>query len=323
MTHVLIYFARLLPFGNVNSSPLAFSKAADVGGSHVAIASTCTLTSDVSRTVLSSVDVLAQFENMSTGKALMALAAVIFIITILNMKSRRKRLGPKPRRQQADQLDYKAQGLRRELESLVVELSEFSRQANGQIDTRFAKLEKSLRDADERIAELTALLEASGMAVPSDRQSIQTGQSDANLSQPDGRIEGLADNARTHHSRAEDDDREFDGESTTHPTVNHPPAGHTRQDDRARGVRGGNDDDVDASILAANRAAAAGVRGGARRGNNSVNQIKANDDSNSHNREAQIFALVDNGMTLADVAHQLNCSIGEVELVLNLRGRGD
>lgn len=45
----------------------------------------------------------------------------------------------------------------REMSSLLVELSEMSRQMTGQLDTRAAKLEALLREADEKIAMLRSL----------------------------------------------------------------------------------------------------------------------------------------------------------------------
>jgi len=50
-----------------------------------------------------------------------------------------------------------AQQLRRDLEALLVELQELSRKISAQIDTRFAKLETVIRDADRRIAVLERL----------------------------------------------------------------------------------------------------------------------------------------------------------------------
>jgi len=49
------------------------------------------------------------------------------------------------------------QQLRRDLESLLVELQELSRKISAQIDTRFTKLETVIRDADRRIAVLERL----------------------------------------------------------------------------------------------------------------------------------------------------------------------
>jgi len=48
-------------------------------------------------------------------------------------------------------------GFRADLEQLLVELQELSRRISAEIDTRFAKLEASIRDADRRIAVLNRL----------------------------------------------------------------------------------------------------------------------------------------------------------------------
>jgi len=280
--------------------------------------STCALASNVSLSAFP----LAAFENMSTGKALLALGAVLFIITILNINARRKRLGQTPKRNDAERLDRKAEALRRELEALVVELSEFSRQANGQIDTRFAKLERSIRDADERIAELTALLQAAGIAVPKRKESMQSSGAastddvvDAarSTSQGEGRGEGVDISAGDTRARGQHSLQDG-GLSTTHPTASGG-AGAVPFADRHS-----EDADIDDSIMAANQEAAAGVRGGQPQqpgAKSDVGRIEASGD-----RDEQICALVDKGLTVADVAERLRCSIGEVELVLNLRGRG-
>lgn len=49
------------------------------------------------------------------------------------------------------------QQVRQDVESLIVELDELARKINAQIDTRFAKLEAVIRDADRRIATLERL----------------------------------------------------------------------------------------------------------------------------------------------------------------------
>ncbi len=56
--------------------------------------------------------------------------------------------------------------LRRDLESLMVELQELSRKIGAEIDTRFAKLEAAMRDADRRIASLNRLTRKSGQTPP-------------------------------------------------------------------------------------------------------------------------------------------------------------
>lgn len=53
-------------------------------------------------------------------------------------------------------------GVEREMSNLLVELSEMARQMTAQLDTRAAKLEALIREADERIA----ILQAAGGAAP-------------------------------------------------------------------------------------------------------------------------------------------------------------
>lgn len=48
-------------------------------------------------------------------------------------------------------------GVERDMQNLLVELSEMSRQISAQLDTRAAKLELLLREADEKIARLNSL----------------------------------------------------------------------------------------------------------------------------------------------------------------------
>ena len=48
-------------------------------------------------------------------------------------------------------------GVERQMETLVVELSEMTRQISAQLDTRSAKLEQLIQDADQRIESLRHL----------------------------------------------------------------------------------------------------------------------------------------------------------------------
>ncbi len=57
--------------------------------------------------------------------------------------------------------------MRRDLESLIAELEQLSRKISAEIDTRFAKLEAAMHDADRRIAALHRLtLQQQGEALP-------------------------------------------------------------------------------------------------------------------------------------------------------------
>lgn len=112
-------------------------------------------------------------EGLSNQRwALVSVASIVFIITLLNINRRRREFardsGFSPR--DIDPSLQEGGAVRRDLERLMLELTELSRQINAQIDTRFAKLEVSIIDADRRIDELRRLLERSG-----DRGLLQSG----------------------------------------------------------------------------------------------------------------------------------------------------
>jgi len=93
--------------------------------------------------------------------ALMACAIVLLTISV----HRRRREGfgnlPKnpPRKERND--DFVArQAIKDDMQALLVELQDLSRKINAQIDTRFAKLEAAIADADRRIEALQRLSRA-------------------------------------------------------------------------------------------------------------------------------------------------------------------
>lgn len=103
------------------------------------------------------VSALLAMEN--TGIA-MLLGVVILCAVMLRITYRKQR-GP---RKEAGSLTLEkiaqakqAHGMKGEMEELMVQLQELSREISAQIDTRFAKLESSIRSADERIEQLRRL----------------------------------------------------------------------------------------------------------------------------------------------------------------------
>ncbi len=201
--------------------------------------------------ILSTATLLAfEVADIGTTRALLAIAAVTFILFILNRSARRRRMGLTPRRERASgEVDTaRVIRLKREMEQLLVELNEFAREINGQIDTRFAKLEQSIADADRRIAELQRL-----------RGDV--------------------------------------------------------------GDSGGTDD----SVLRANRDAAEGVRARLARARPELQVASVPDRSpkpaQSVSKEGAVYQLADGGKSPIDIARVLKCTVGEVELILNLRDR--
>ncbi len=90
--------------------------------------------------------------------------AVLAVAAFLLMLSLRRRLGRRGWEPPEDTPVRRApsvpQGearIRRDMEELLVELQDLSRKISAEIDTRFAKLEAVLRDADRRIAVLNRL----------------------------------------------------------------------------------------------------------------------------------------------------------------------
>lgn len=94
---------------------------------------------------------------------------LILVVTTLMLISARRRL----RQREPGLRDYARQqrwrlrdeqALKGDMEQLLVQLQELARQINSQIDTKFAKLEACISDADARIASLERLLkQAAGL----------------------------------------------------------------------------------------------------------------------------------------------------------------
>jgi hypothetical protein len=101
---------------------------------------------------------------MSTSQIIMLAAAVVGL-TILMLSTRRKLRDHQQRthptaRERFTELEREVKTTRN-VEEVMLELDQLSRQIHGRLDTKFAKLEAIIRDADQRIAELSRLLRAS------------------------------------------------------------------------------------------------------------------------------------------------------------------
>jgi hypothetical protein len=97
---------------------------------------------------------------LSTWGAIgVGVATIVYVVVIRPMRGNKKdplaRPGPDPRLSGQ-------RGVEREMSNLLVELSEMARQMTAQLDTRSAKLEALIREADEKIA----VLQAAGGGVP-------------------------------------------------------------------------------------------------------------------------------------------------------------
>ncbi len=96
----------------------------------------------------------------TTQIVLLALFAAVLTIIMITTHKRVRTSMRAPRdtaRTRWNEANDRRQSLR-EVEDVMVELDQVARQVHGQMDTRFAKLETVIRDADVRIAKLERLL---------------------------------------------------------------------------------------------------------------------------------------------------------------------
>jgi hypothetical protein len=98
---------------------------------------------------------------LTQSQQLLLFAGVLAIMMLLTISMRRRtqqrmQLPTTRARERLEELTAQ-RNVRDEMEQLLGELQDLSRKINAQIDTKFAKLETAIRDADERIAELRRL----------------------------------------------------------------------------------------------------------------------------------------------------------------------
>src|SRR5436309_13854403 len=98
--------------------------------------------------------------NESMQWIVYAVGALTIVYVVLRPSFRKK----DPLGQSAPKLGMAQQrSVEREMSNLLVELSEMARQITGQLDTRSAKLELLIKQADERLAHLADLATAAPM----------------------------------------------------------------------------------------------------------------------------------------------------------------
>ena len=100
---------------------------------------------------------------VSSSQMIMLVLAVGMLAILMISTYRRTRQRRQAPRTSARELYAKLQKeseVKRDMGQVMLELDQLARQIHGRIDTRFAKLEAVIRDADERINELSRLLRA-------------------------------------------------------------------------------------------------------------------------------------------------------------------
>lgn len=101
---------------------------------------------------------LASTSQLTETPALMLMGLSIVVILYLTFRKRRKSdpLGALPFRTSLQQ----QKALERDMQNVVVELSEMTRQMSAQLETRSAKLDLLIQEADQKIARLDAAIAA-------------------------------------------------------------------------------------------------------------------------------------------------------------------
>ena len=97
------------------------------------------------------------------GNYALLIGVVILVAAVLRWTYRRQRQpGPTPKTFARDHIAKieEEHAVRGDMQELMVQLQELARSINAQIETKFAKLETSIRSADERIETLERLLRA-------------------------------------------------------------------------------------------------------------------------------------------------------------------
>ena len=106
--------------------------------------------------------------------AIIVISAFLLYRTMSRVRKGQRKVGLPARERVAMDLPQ-ARDVHHQIGELMAELAELSRQINGQIDTRVAKLEIVQRDADERIVLLESLLRqtTSGVREPLPQNTIK------------------------------------------------------------------------------------------------------------------------------------------------------
>ncbi len=120
----------------------------------------------LSKTMITSVLQVADGTGVAPGQLVALAGALLCLTLVMRSTFRRIRRTRQQPRSTAREMYADLQGeseAKRDLEQTMLELDQLARQIHGRIDTKFAKLEAVIRDADERIDKLSRLVsEAKG-----------------------------------------------------------------------------------------------------------------------------------------------------------------
>ena len=129
-------------------------------------------------------------DNVAYG--IMAVAILLIIMAMFSMGRGRKRkeasrLSARDHVERARQ----KQGVRDELEMLMVDINRMAKDLGGQLDAKIVRIEKAVRDADERIAQLQALRDELSQPVAPPPVAEPTGDTLVTPQAPEGQADPL------------------------------------------------------------------------------------------------------------------------------------
>lgn len=110
----------------------------------------------------------ASLLNDPTTKWIVLLFAAFALVYITFIRPLRKKRDPLAKSPAASTLSQQ-RSVERDMSNLLVELSEMARQMTAQLDTRTAKLELLIKEADEKIAALRAASGGGSMMTPAEK----------------------------------------------------------------------------------------------------------------------------------------------------------
>jgi len=139
--------------------------------------------------------------QMETADLLLLVGAIIAVtMVMISLRRRSADRGSSPRAYAREQLaKFREQDeVRDDMAELMMQLEKLAREINAQVDTKFAKLEKAIADADARLAELRRMGVGEAGTEPDAPSSAPEGtESDRTLSPETGTLEEGASDVPT------------------------------------------------------------------------------------------------------------------------------
>ena len=138
-----------------------------------------------------------------------AFLAGVLLLVFFSLTSVRRRLrnrGPSPTHYAREQIArlHEETGLKQDMQQLIAELHEAAQRLNAQLDTKAAKLEALIRDADERLARLDGRPVAPGIDVTVGAEAtapISTGDAGSAVLDKPGNPSARPADRRTHRDK--------------------------------------------------------------------------------------------------------------------------